>query len=129
MGDIREVSPVARCMSQQSMFLLEELLREFVRRRRGAFTRSEIRSRIFAPAPPSCLRPIFEWPLLFRPIVIFVPRLRLVYRSVVHGGNVRRIFNPGVSAALSCVEGEEVEDISRKAFLESRRVPVLLLVK
>ena len=38
------------------------------------------------------------------------------------GGNVRRIFNPGVSAALSCVEGEEGEDISRKAFLESRRV-------
>ena len=34
------------------------------------------------------------------------------------GGTVRRIFNPGVSAALSCAEGVKGEDISGKAFLE-----------
>ena len=34
------------------------------------------------------------------------------------GGAVRRIFNPGVSAALSCAEGVKGEDISGKAFLE-----------
>ena len=41
------------------------------------------------------------------------------------GGAVRRIFNPGVSAALSCAEGGGGEDISGKAFLEN---DVLLLV-
>ena len=45
--------------------------------------------------------------------------ISLCVLPVSEGGAVRRIFNPGVSAALSCAEGGEVRTFRERPFLKT----------